>query len=190
VKKRSVVWNFFHKDPEDKTKTICQICFKVMLFSGSNGNMLCHLRTHKVLQEDDVEIPCSECGKLLKNKAALKRHEKIAHRDVDKFVCSYCPKAFASNSRRLVHERIHTGEKPYQVHCFVDKTCRFLKCESINSCFQYGEKIKIILFSVSRVWFQFPTKATAYQPHAGAHGGDAVLVPQVSAEVQAFSWQK
>ena len=137
MKKTSVVWNFFHKDPEDKTKVICQICFKVMLFSGSNGNMLCHLRTHKVLQEDDVEIPCSECGKLLKNKAALKRHEKIAHRDVDKFVCSYCPKAFASNSRRLVHERIHTGEKPYQVHCFVDKTCRFLKCESINSCFQY-----------------------------------------------------
>ena len=53
------------------------------------------------------------------------------------------------------------------------------------------KKLKnIILFSVSGVWFQFPTKATAYQPHAGAHGGDAVLVPQVSAEVQAFSWQK
>ena len=37
---------------------------------------------------------------------------------------------------------------------------------------------------MSGVWLQFPTKATAYQPHAGAHGGDAVLVPQVSAEVQ------
>ena len=117
LKKSSVVWNFFHKDPEDKTKTICQICFKVLLFSGSNGSMLTHLRHHKVLQEDDVEIPCSECGKLLKNKAALKRHEKIAHFDTDRFVCSYCPKAFCSNSRRLIHERIHTGEKPYQVHC-------------------------------------------------------------------------
>ena len=117
MKKRSIVWNFFHKDPEDKTKTICQICFQVLLFSGSNGSMLSHLRHHKVLQEDDVEIPCSECGKLLKNKAALKRHEKIAHFDTDRFVCSYCPKAFCSNSRRLIHERIHTGEKPYQVHC-------------------------------------------------------------------------
>ena len=117
MKKRSIVWNFFHKDPEDKTKVTCQICFKVMTFSGSNGNMLSHLRHHKVLQEDDVEIPCSECGKLLKNKAALKRHEVIAHRDRDRFVCSYCPKAFCSNSKRLIHERIHTGEKPYQVHC-------------------------------------------------------------------------
>ena len=40
------------------------------------------------------------------------------------------------------------------------------------------------------MWLQFPTKATAYQPHAGAHGGDAVLVPQVSTEVQALGWQK
>ena len=115
MKKSSVVWNFFHKDPEDKTKTICQICFKVLLFSGSNGSMLTHLRHHKVLQEDDEEIPCSECGKILKNKAALKRHEKIVHFDTDRFVCSYCPKAFYSNSKRLIHERIHTGEKPYQV---------------------------------------------------------------------------
>ena len=117
LKKSSVVWNFFHKDPEDKTKTICQICFKVLLFSGSNGSMLTHLRHHKVLQEDDEEIPCSECGKILKNKAALKRHEKIVHFDTDRFVCSYCPKAFYSNSKRLIHERIHTGEKPYQVLC-------------------------------------------------------------------------
>ena len=87
IKKSSVVWNFFHKDPEDKTKTICQICTKVLLYSGSNGSMLSHLRHHKVLQEEDDEIPCSECGKLQKNKVALKRHEKTAH------------------------ERIHTGEK-------------------------------------------------------------------------------
>ena len=54
-----------------------------------------------------------------------------------------------------------------------------------------NDKLKnLFLFSVSRVWLQFPDEATAYQPHAGAHGGDAVLLPQVSAEVQAFSWQK
>ena len=116
-KKSSVVWNFFHRDPEDETKVICQICFKVLTYNHTNStaSMLGHLRYHKVLQEDDEEIPCSECGKLLPNKAALKRHEKRSHRDVDKFVCSYCPKAFCTNTRRLIHERIHTGEKPYQV---------------------------------------------------------------------------
>ena len=119
MKKRSIVWKFFHKNPEDKTKTICQICFQVLLYSGSNGSMLSHLRKHKVLQEDDEEISCPECGKLLKNKAALKRHEKTAHIDTDRFVCSYCPKAFCSNHKRLIHERIHTGEKPYQVPCFL-----------------------------------------------------------------------
>ena len=116
-KKSSVAWNFFHRDPEDETKVICQICFKVLTYNHTNStaSMLGHLRYHKVLQEDDEEIPCSECGKLLPNKAALKRHEKRKHRDIDKFVCSYCPKAFCTNTRRLIHERIHTGEKPYQV---------------------------------------------------------------------------
>ena len=132
MKKRSIVWNFFHKDPEDKTKTICQICFKVLLYSGSNGCMRNHLRQHKVLQEDDEEIPCSECGKILPNKAALKRHEKTVHFDTDRFVCSYCPKAFSSNHTRLIHERIHTGEKPHQVPCLIHKTCRFLKCENVK----------------------------------------------------------
>ena len=116
-KKSSVAWNFFHRDPEDETKVICQICFKVLTYNHTNStaSMLGHLRYHKVLHEEEEEIPCSECGKLLPNKAALKRHEKRKHRDVDKFVCSYCPKAFCTNTRRLIHERIHTGEKPYQV---------------------------------------------------------------------------
>ena len=31
-----------------------------------------------------------------------------------KYQCSYCPKAFDNSSSRRVHERIHTGEKPYK----------------------------------------------------------------------------
>ena len=37
---------------------------------------------------------------------------------------------------------------------------------------------------MSGVWHQFPTEAAAFQPLAGTYRGDAVLVPQVSAEVQ------
>ena len=37
---------------------------------------------------------------------------------------------------------------------------------------------------MSRVWHQFPTKAAAFQPLESAYRRDAVLVPQVSAEVQ------
>ena len=37
---------------------------------------------------------------------------------------------------------------------------------------------------MSRVWHQFPTEAAAFQPLESAYCGDAVLVPQVSAEVQ------
>ena len=37
---------------------------------------------------------------------------------------------------------------------------------------------------MSRLWHQFPAEKPACEPLAGAYGGDAVLVPQVSAEVQ------
>ena len=28
-------------------------------------------------------------------------------------MCQFCPKAFADSSQCVVHERTHTGEKPY-----------------------------------------------------------------------------
>ena len=37
---------------------------------------------------------------------------------------------------------------------------------------------------MSRLWHQFPTKAAACEPLAGAHRGAALLLPQVYAEVQ------
>jgi len=118
-RKSSVVWKYFHRDPDDPKKCICQICFKVILYLGAGySSMLGHLRSHNVPEvekEEKImeESPCSVCGKLLPSKAALKTHETL-HRNQDKYVCSYCPKAFCTKTRKTIHERVHTGEKPYQ----------------------------------------------------------------------------
>ena len=60
---------------------------------------------------------CSFCGKCFLNKAWKERHERI-HTGEKPFECKFCQKRFIEKGKVKVHERIHTGDKPYQC-----KTC-------------------------------------------------------------------
>jgi len=61
-----------------------------------------------------VKTICDECGKLCRSHSALIIHNR-AHTGEKPYVCSYegCGKAFAQFSSLKGHVRIHTGERPY-----------------------------------------------------------------------------
>lgn len=57
--------------------------------------------------------PCSFCGKKFETPTSCMIHER-KHTGERPFQCSYCAKAFTTNSDLTVHSRSHTGERPYQ----------------------------------------------------------------------------
>ncbi|XP_037603223.1 zinc finger and BTB domain-containing protein 24 [Sebastes umbrosus] len=60
----------------------------------------------------DTEARCEDCGKVFKNHLFLKIHQRT-HTGEKPFRCLVCGKAFTQKHTLLVHQRMHTGEKPF-----------------------------------------------------------------------------
>ncbi|XP_074547865.1 zinc finger and BTB domain-containing protein 24 [Halichoeres trimaculatus] len=60
----------------------------------------------------NVEAPCEECGKVFKNPLFLQIHQRT-HTGEKPFRCSVCGKCFTQKFTLVVHQRMHTGEKPF-----------------------------------------------------------------------------
>ncbi|XP_056281672.1 zinc finger and BTB domain-containing protein 24 [Pseudoliparis swirei] len=60
----------------------------------------------------DTEPRCEDCGKVFKNHLFLKIHQRT-HTGEKPFRCQVCAKAFTQKHTLLVHQRMHTGEKPF-----------------------------------------------------------------------------
>ncbi|XP_041828374.1 zinc finger and BTB domain-containing protein 24 [Melanotaenia boesemani] len=65
----------------------------------------------------NTEARCEDCGKIFKHHLFLKIHQRT-HTGEKPFHCLVCGKSFTQKHTLLAHQRIHTGEKP-----FVCKVC-------------------------------------------------------------------
>jgi hypothetical protein len=75
---------------------------------------------------------CDVCGKTYKYHASLKFHIRAVHDKVGAKKCSFCDRMYFDFDALRIHERRHTGEKPFR--------CEEAGCEAA-----YVERGKLVL---------------------------------------------
>lgn len=90
----------------------CSLCKK--MFSVESALEQHVESTHIV---DPTDLLCSECGEVLPSKrdmqAHIATHKNMKAKNVKRFECSICGKGCSSQAMLLMHERVHTNERPF-----------------------------------------------------------------------------
>lgn len=75
-----------------------------------------NLKTHeRHVHSSEREFSCSTCAKAFKRKKDVVRHQRQVHeRSNQENVCTVCGKSLSCKAALLLHERIHTGTKPFE----------------------------------------------------------------------------
>lgn len=121
----------------------CSVCGKRF---GLRHHMVRHVSTHNT--ERKYVCPIAGCGKAFVIQEYVKRHLEYHNLDgnsnrprynIKKFVCDMCGYNCSALVTLQIHQRIHTGEKPY-------------KCENCGNCYvsKYALKHHMLTHSTVR----------------------------------------
>lgn len=83
---------------------------------GKKFRTKCSLFYHKNLHKEH-QFRCSHCSKTFARADKLRLHERT-HTGERPYPCSQCDKTFSRPDKLKIHQRVHTGERPYSCsHC-------------------------------------------------------------------------
>ncbi|CAG0887424.1 unnamed protein product [Cyprideis torosa] len=84
----------------------CAVCGRSVL----KGSLQEHMND---AHDPHADYGCPQCAKVFSFKSTLRNHVRRYHRNVGKFLCSFCGKDCRTASLKVQHENVHKGVKPH-----------------------------------------------------------------------------